>query len=136
MIHVHSAALKIAIKAKGLDKILFITDSISATGLPDGEYMLGGLKIVVKNGVSRVKATGSLAGSTLTMDVAIRNAITNLGLSLKDAVRMATLNPANALDLPDHGRLAPNCVANITVINPKIDILATIVKGELFYEAK
>jgi len=136
MIHVHPAALKIAIKAKGLDKILFITDSISATGLPDGEYMLGGLKIVVKNGVSRVKATGSLAGSTLTMDVAIRNAITNLGLSLKDAVRMATLNPANALDLPDHGRLAPNCVANITVINPKIDILATIVKGELFYEAK
>jgi len=135
MIHLHPAAINAAIKAKGMEKTILITDAIDATGLPDGEYKLGGLKTVVKDGVSRIKATGRLAGSTLTMDLAIKNMVAKLNLDLKDAVRMATLNPADALGLSDRGHLASGCVANATILDPELNVLATIVKGKVLYEA-
>lgn len=135
MIHLHPAAINAAIKAKGLEKTIIITDAIAETGLPDGDYKLGGLETVVKGGVSRIKATGRLAGSTLTMDVAVKNMITKLNLDLKDVVRMATLNPASVLNLSDRGRLTPGCIANIAIFDSELNVLATVVKGKMFYEA-
>jgi len=93
------------------------------------------LETVVKDGVSRIKATGRLAGSTLTMDLAVKNMVTKLNLNLKDAIGMATSNPADALDLSDRGRLIPGCVANITIFDSGLNVLATIVKGKVLYEA-
>ncbi len=133
MIHLHPAAINTAIKAKGLEKTILITDAIATVGLPDGEYELGGLETVVEDGISRVKATGRLAGSTLTMDLAIKNLVTKLNLDLKDAVGMATSNPADALNLSDRGRLASGCVANATILDPELNVLATIVKGKVLY---
>ncbi|GAI22729.1 unnamed protein product, partial [marine sediment metagenome] len=133
MIHLHPAAINTAIKAKGLEKTILITDAIATVGLPDGEYELGGLETVVKDGISRVKATGRLAGSTLTMDLAIKNLVTKLNLDLKDAVGMATSNPADALNLSDRGRLIPGCVANVTIFDSGFNVLVTIVKGKVLY---
>jgi N-acetylglucosamine-6-phosphate deacetylase len=134
MIHLHPATINIVIKGKGLDKTVLITDAVAETGLPDGEYELGGLETIVKDGISRIKATGRLAGSTLTMDVAVKNMVTKLNLDLKDAVRMATLNPANVLNLSDHGRLIQGSVANATVLDSEFNVLITIVKGNVLYE--
>lgn len=135
MIHLHPVAISVAIKAKGPKKIILITDAAPQTGLPDGEYELGGIETIVKDGISRIKATGRLASSTLTMDNAIKNMVTKLNLNLKNAIRMATLNPADALNLSDRGRLVPGCVANVTVLDSKFKVLATIVKGKMLYEA-
>lgn len=135
MIHLHPTAINMAIKAKSLEKTILITDAIAETGLSDGEYKLGGLETVVKDGVSRIKATGRLAGSTLTMDLAVKNMVTELNLDLKDAVRMATSNPADALNLSDRGCLVPGCVANVTIFDSGLNVLATIVKGKVLYEA-
>ncbi|MDH5173696.1 MAG: amidohydrolase family protein, partial [Elusimicrobiota bacterium] len=110
-------------------------DAAPQTGLLDGEYELGGIETIVKDGISRIKATGRLASSTLTMDNAIKNMVTKLNLNLKNAIRMATLNPADALNLSDRGRLVPGCVANVTVLDSKFKVLATIVKGKMLYEA-
>ena len=135
MIHLHPAAINLAIKAKGLEKTILITDAIAATGLPNGEYELGGLETVVEDGISRVKTTGRLAGSTLTMDLAIKNLVTKLNLDLKDAVGMVTSNPADALNLSGRGRLIPGCVANVTIFDSGLNVLATIVKGKVLYGA-
>lgn len=135
LIHLHPATINMAIEAKSLEKTILITDTIAAVGLPDGEYKLGGLETVVKDGVSRVKATGGLAGSTLTMDLAIKNMVTKLNLDLKDAVRMATSNATDALNLLNRGRLIPGCVANVTIFDSGLNVLATIVKGKVLYEA-
>ena len=134
MIHLHPAAINVTIKAKGLEKTIIITDSIAATGLPDGEYELGGLETVVKDGVSRIKATGGLAGSTLTMDVAVKNMVTKLNLNLKDAVRMATSNAADVLNLSNYGRLIPGYVADVTIFDSGFHVLATIARGKILYE--
>jgi N-acetylglucosamine-6-phosphate deacetylase len=135
LIHLHPVAINTAIKAKGLEKTILITDAIAATGLPAGEYDLGGLETVVKDGISRAKATGRLAGSTLTMDLALKNMVTKLNLDLKDAVRMATSNPADALNLSDRGHLIPGCAANVTILDSGLNVLATIVKGKVLYES-
>ena len=135
MIHLHPVAISVAIKAKGPKKIILITDAAPQTGLPDGEYELGGIETIVKDGISRIKATGRLASSTLTMNNAIKNMVTKLNLNLKNAIRMATLNPADALNLSDRGRLVPGCVANVIVLDSKFKVLATIVKGKMLYEA-
>jgi N-acetylglucosamine-6-phosphate deacetylase len=99
LIHVHSAAIKILIKAKGVDKVILVTDAIEAAGLGDGEYELNLGRASVRNGACRLP-NGNLAGSTLTLDRGVRN-IVNMGINLKDAIKMATVNPAVLLGIED-----------------------------------
>ncbi|MFX0061735.1 MAG: N-acetylglucosamine-6-phosphate deacetylase [Candidatus Hermodarchaeota archaeon] len=136
MIHLHPGAITTVIKLKGIERIILITDAIAGTNLSDGEYELGGLKTVIKDGFSRIKTTGRLAGSTLTMDVAVKNMVTHLGIDLKDAVRMATSNPADAMKLSNYGRLAPGCVGDIVLLDSELNILSTICRGKILYSAK
>ncbi|MFX0171201.1 MAG: N-acetylglucosamine-6-phosphate deacetylase [Candidatus Hodarchaeota archaeon] len=135
MVHLHPGAIEAVIKLKGREKVILITDAIAGTSLPNGEYELGGLKTFIKDGTSRIKSTGRLAGSTLTMDVAIKNMVTNLGVDLKDAIRMATSNPADALNLLDYGRIAQGCIADIVLLDLELNILTTICKGKVLYSA-
>ncbi len=132
LVHLHPVAIKLAIKAKGVERLVLITDSISAAGLSDGEYGLGEQKIVVEDGVSRVKGGDRLAGSTLTLDAAVRNLVNELGLELKDAVRMATLNPAELFDLYDRGKIREGCKGDIVIINESFEVVATILGGEVY----
>ena len=96
-VHVDETAMRLLLQAKGAGGVILISDGISATGMPDGKYSLGKLEVTVSGGVCR-DAEGRLAGSTLTLDRALRN-IVNLGASLADALRMLTLNPAKLLGI-------------------------------------
>jgi N-acetylglucosamine-6-phosphate deacetylase len=127
-IHVDEIAMKVLLQAKGAQGVVLISDGTSATGMPDGEYMLGGLKVTVNGGVCR-NAEGRLAGSTLTLDRALRN-IVGLGIPLADAVRMLTLNPATLLGIEfKKGALRTGADADIVLLNDGLEIERVWARG-------
>lgn len=129
-IHVHPSALNLFLRAKGADRAILITDAISATDMPDGVYSLGGLEVQVSNG--RCEYQGKLAGSVLTLDRAIRNVMTFAGWKLQQAVRLATLNPAQRLGITDkRGLLAPGRRADLVVLTHEGQVAHTIIGGEI-----
>ena len=129
-IHVHPSVLSLFLRAKGVDRAILITDAISATGMPDGIYSLGGLEVEVNDG--RCEYQGKLAGSVLTLDRAIRNVMTFAGWQLQQAVRLATLNPAQRLGISDQrGLLAPGRRADLVVLTPEGQVAHTIIGGEI-----
>jgi N-acetylglucosamine-6-phosphate deacetylase len=134
MIHLHPCTIKITLSTKGIDKVILITDSIPATGLPDGYYELEGLKVIVKDGVSRRVDTGDLAGSTLTMDKAVRNIVNEIGLSIEDAIKMATLNPAKAIGEKERGIISPGAIANLVILDKDLNVISTFIKGRKLYD--
>lgn len=133
MIHVHPAIMKLVVKAKGIENISLITDCMMAGGLEDGEYMLGELKVIVKDGVARIE-NGSLAGSTLKLINAIRNMKEYVEISLTDAVNMASLVPARIAGVAHiQGSIECGKKANFTVIDDDYNVVMTIVNGEIIY---
>jgi N-acetylglucosamine-6-phosphate deacetylase len=130
-IHVSPVVVKLFLQAKGHERAVLITDSISATGMPDGRYQLGPIEVDVKEG--KCTANGSLAGSVLTMDRAVRNVTQFSNWSLREAVRAATLNAATAVGMSStYGILARGAVADFTVLSPSGDVLKTIIGGRGF----
>lgn len=125
-IHVHFAAAKTLIKEKGIGKVCLITDSMEAAGLPDGQYQLGGQAVYVKNSEARL-IDGTLAGSVLSLNEAVRNAYKHLDLPIYEAVRLASYNPAISIGHPEIGQIAPMKKADIIIINENIDILSVII---------
>jgi N-acetylglucosamine-6-phosphate deacetylase len=127
-IHVAPAVVDLFIRAKGVERAVLITDAISATGMPDGTYSLGGLEVQVHN--SRCESGGRLAGSVLTLDRALRNTMDFATVSLQHAIRMATFNPARVLGIERRkGILAAGADADITVFTPDGEVMQTIVAG-------
>ena len=127
-IHVEPAVVKVFMRAKGSERAVLITDAISATGMPDGRYKLGPIEVDVKDG--KCTSGGSLAGSVLTMDRAVRNVTQFAGWSLRDAVRAASLNPARAVGMAgSRGVLAPGADADFIVLSAAGDVLRTFVRG-------
>lgn len=132
-IHVHPAIVNLLVKVKGVDKIIIITDAMRAAGLQDGIYDLGSLKVVVKNSEAHLES-GNLAGSTLTMNRAVKNMIEKVGINIKESVRMASLNPARLLGLDkDRGSLTPGKRADIAVLDDNFQVICTIKKGKVIY---
>jgi N-acetylglucosamine-6-phosphate deacetylase len=129
-IHLAPEIIQLFLQAKGKDNSVLITDATAATGMPDGNYQLGPIQVDVKDG--RCTMDGKLAGSVLTMDRAIRNITQFAGWSLQDAVRAATLNPARAVGLAQHGVLAPGAAANIILMSDTGKVLKTMVRGRGF----
>ncbi len=127
-VHVDEAAMKLLLQAKGTGGVILVSDGISATGMPDGKYMLGQLEVTVSGGVCR-NAEGKLAGSTLTLDRALRN-IVNLGASLADAVRMLTLNPASLLGIElRKGSLRAGADADLVLLDEGMHIAGVWARG-------
>lgn len=127
-IHVSPEVVKVFLHSKGRERAVLITDAISATGMPDGRYQLGPIEVDVKDG--KCTSNGSLAGSVLTMDRAVRNVTKFSDWSLRDAVRAATFNPARAVGLTKtHGVLIAGAGADFTVLNSSGEVLKTIVAG-------
>jgi N-acetylglucosamine-6-phosphate deacetylase len=127
-IHLSPAVVQIFLQAKGTERAVLITDAISATGMPDGQYQLGPIQVEVKDG--RCTSGGSLAGSVLTMDRAVRNVTQFSNWSLRDAVRAATLNAARAVGtMKDYGTLVPGAPANFAVLNSRGEVLKAFVGG-------
>ncbi|GIF11144.1 N-acetylglucosamine-6-phosphate deacetylase [Actinoplanes teichomyceticus] len=114
-IHLHPGMLAFAAHSAGPGRSILVTDAMDATGMPDGAYELGGQAVVVADRVARLAQGGAIAGSTLTMDLALRNAVA-AGLPLTDAVAMSSTTPARLLGLTDRGALAPGLRADIVVL--------------------
>jgi N-acetylglucosamine-6-phosphate deacetylase len=129
-VHVDPAVVCLFLRAKGEARAVLITDAISATGMPEGEYRLGPFVVQVKNG--RCEYQGKLAGSVLTMDLAVRNVMSFAGWKLQHAVRLATLNPARFLGLEgQRGMLAPGSIADMIALTPEGNVCQTILAGEI-----
>ena len=126
LLHVHPGAIKAAMRA--IPKVYCVTDSTSASGMPDGEYMLG--RQVVHKCLGGVRlADGTLAGSTLTMDQALRNLV-KIGLELDDASKRVSTYAADFLGLSDRGRLQVNAYADLVVLDRDLNLVAVYIEGE------
>ena len=125
LLHVHPGAIKVALRA--IPHLYCVTDSTAASGMPDGQYMLG--RQVVHKCMGGVRlADGTLAGSTLTMDQALRNLV-SIGLDLADASRRVSTNAADYLGDTTRGRLAPGCLADFVVLDRDLHIKAVYIEG-------
>lgn len=134
--HVHPASIAVAVRARGAEQMLLITDAMRAAGLGDGEYLLGELKAFVKNGTARL-ADGTLAGSVLTMEIAVQNMVRLVGLDIPTAVAMASLHPARRHRLDGRkGSLAVGKDADLLLLDADLSVLATMVGGETVYDRR
>ncbi|MGD0017273.1 MAG: N-acetylglucosamine-6-phosphate deacetylase [Verrucomicrobiia bacterium] len=134
--HVHPGLLRLAVKAKGVDRICLVTDATAGTGLAEGsEFNVGGTPGVVRDGVGMKTDGSALVGSVATMIQLVRNMVELVGVSLVDAVRMASLNPARTLGIGGHkGSLEPQRDADIVVFSPSFVVEKTIIGGRIEYE--
>ncbi|TZE82949.1 N-acetylglucosamine-6-phosphate deacetylase [Calorimonas adulescens] len=128
-VHVHFAALRTLLKIKGVERSILVTDSMRAAGLADGVYDLGGQQVFVKSGQARL-ADGTIAGSTLTLDAAVHNAVEHLGVTIPEAVRMASYNPAKLLGLNDMGEIKKGNMADIIFFDEDINIKGMFIAGD------
>jgi len=127
-IHVDDPAIRLLLAAKGTQRVILVSDGTAATGMPDGVYRLGPFEFTVRDGVCR-NSEGRLAGSTLTLDRAVRHLV-SLGISLREAVQMATLNPANRLGLAGKkGVIAPGADADLVLLNEKLEVAGVMTRG-------
>ncbi|OED43972.1 N-acetylglucosamine-6-phosphate deacetylase [Endozoicomonas sp. (ex Bugula neritina AB1)] len=135
-VHLHPAILNLSWKCKGSDQAVLITDCMCAGGLSDGEYQLGELPVIVKEGVARTES-GSLAGSTLTLNSAVRNMVRVAKIPEIDAIRMATEIPAKLIGSDQTiGVIAPGRKANLVVMDDDYNVELTLVKGQPVYIKK
>ena len=129
-IHVDPAALRLALRAKGTKGVRLVTDAIHAAGMPDGSYRLAGAEVIVSAGRASVAGGGPIAGSTLTMDGAVRNAVRFLDLSLEEACIAASSNPARLLGLGDRkGAISPGLDADLVVLDEELRVCGTLIAG-------
>jgi N-acetylglucosamine-6-phosphate deacetylase len=126
LLHVHPGALRVALRA--IPCVYCVTDSTSATGMPDGEYKLGRQSVTKCLGGVRL-ADGTLAGSTLTMDVALRNLAGELGLGLAEASARVSTHAADYLGLADRGRLSPGAWGDAVVLDRDLNLKNVYVEG-------
>ncbi|MGB8541231.1 MAG: N-acetylglucosamine-6-phosphate deacetylase [Candidatus Acidiferrales bacterium] len=127
-IHVAGPAIQVLLGTKGFDTVLLASDATAATGMPDGNFRLGNFEVVVKDGVCR-NAEGKLAGSTLTLDRALRY-IVALGVPVVDAVRMATILPARRVSLAGKkGIIALGADADLVVLTPDLRVVGVMTRG-------
>jgi N-acetylglucosamine-6-phosphate deacetylase len=127
-VHVDAAAIRMLVDLKTPERVILVSDGTSATGMPDGKYQLGTFEVKVSGGVCR-NAQGKLAGSTLTLDRALRNMVA-LGVPLLSAVRMLTANPAQQVGLGTRkGVLAAGADADLVFLDDKLEVSAVMTRG-------
>jgi N-acetylglucosamine-6-phosphate deacetylase len=132
-VHVDPTAIEMLLRCKGTRKILLITDAISATGMPDGDYQLGGLAVKVSQGVCR-SLDGTLAGSTLSQDRALRNMVQWTGIPLEEAIYMLTRNPAESIGASQSkGSVLPGLDADLVLLDDELNVNATFCEGTLVH---
>ena len=129
-VHVNYAAAKALLRAKGKDKIVLITDSLEAAGLENGKYLLGNQDVYVKDGEARL-IDGTLAGSIVSMNVAVKNAYQHLGLTLNEAVNLASYNPAQSLNENLLGEIKEGKYADLIFFDDEINVKDMMIKGNM-----
>lgn len=129
-VHLHPAIVRLMHRIKGPEGMVLITDALQAMGLGDGQYLFGGHQVTVSGGIAQLK-DGTLASSTVTMNEALKNTV-ELGISLEDAVTMASRTPAELLGLPHKGRIADGCDADLVLLDEHFQVVWTLIAGKPF----
>lgn len=134
--HLHPGTVRMLLKCKGDERVMAVTDSIMAAGLPDGAYKLGVNDVVVVDGDAKLADTGVRAGSTLTTGQALRNLVRFTGRPAEDMLPLLTQNPARALRIDERkGTLEIGKDADIVLLNDALRVCATIAGGAVVYRA-
>ncbi|MFC9774353.1 N-acetylglucosamine-6-phosphate deacetylase [Paenibacillus chitinolyticus] len=128
-IHLHPAIVRMMHRLKGPDGMVLITDALQAMGLGDGKYMFGGHPVTVSEGVARLE-DGTLASSTVTMNEALRLTV-DTGISLIDAVKMASSSPARLLGLANKGKISAGFDADLVLLDEQFQVQWTMIKGSI-----
>jgi N-acetylglucosamine-6-phosphate deacetylase len=127
--HLHPAVVRGVFAAAGRGRVALITDAMAGAGMADGEYVLGDRRVTVAGGIARLAGGGSLAGSTLTQDAALRNAVA-AGVAVEDAVAALTSTPARVLGLGDRvGSLAAGRAADLVVLDDGLHVVSVMTRG-------
>ncbi len=136
MIHVHPAVIRVLFAAKGRDGVVLITDAVRPAGLPEGEYMIDDRPVVLKDGAVRLP-DGTLAGSSLTMDAALRNFMQATGQPLDVVWPASSLNAARAVQVADRkGSLEVGKDADLVLVDADIQVCLTVAEGRIVYRDK
>lgn len=134
--HLHPGSVRLLLKVKGNHRLIAVTDSIMAAGLPDGEYHLGVNAVTVKDGDAKLTETGTRAGSTLTSAQALRNLVAFTRKPIEELVPLLTENPADLLGLWQKGRIREGADADLVLLRPQgLEVCRTIVRGRSVYES-
>ncbi|MDF5751442.1 N-acetylglucosamine-6-phosphate deacetylase [Spongiactinospora sp. TRM90649] len=134
-VHSHPAMVKLAFQVAGADRTALVTDAMAATGIGDGVYELGSMRVRVEDGAARLVEGGSIAGSTLTMDVAFERAVHLAGLSLVEAARVTALTPARVLGLESRaGSIEVGKDADLVVLSDDLKVEAVMRHGTWIME--
>lgn len=133
LIHVHQGAIRLLMQAKGAEKVCLITDSMAPAGLPDGIYHSPVFGDMYKKGISLRLKDNTIAGSAFVLVEAVKNMVNEIGFDRIAAVRMASLIPAFALGITDVGDLAPGKYADFAVFDDSMEIISTVVGGQVVY---
>lgn len=129
--HLHPGTVRLIVKTKGVDRVVAVTDSIMAAGLPDGRYHLGVNQVIVEDGDAKLASDGVRAGSTLTQKTALKNLLSFTGLPLERVLPMLTENPAKLIGVYDtKGSIAEGKDADLVLLDDKNEIAAVLVRGE------
>lgn len=129
-VHLSEDMLRLVYQLKHIDKIAVITDSLSATALVDGDYALGGLPIYVKGNEARLKQNDRLAGSTLRMNMALKNVVDVTGLPIENVIQTTSYNQAQSLGLDKLGKVAPGFVADLVFLDDRFNVVSVLKNGE------
>ena len=132
--HLHPGSVRMLLACKGWDKVVAVTDSIQAAGMPDGHYKLGVNDVVVEDGDAKLASNGVRAGSTLTTGQALKNLVKFTGESVEKVLPLLTANPARLIGM-DHrkGSIAPGKDADLVVLDQDLNVTATYVAGVNVY---
>lgn len=129
-IHIHPSMVRATFKMLGADRIIFISDSMRATGMPNGRYTLGGLDVDVKDRKATLVSDGAIAGSASTLMECLRTAVTQMDIPLETAVACATVNPAKCLGVYEQrGSIEPGKIADLILLNESLEIQMVIKDG-------
>lgn len=130
-VHLHPAIVRLMHRIKGPQGMVLITDALQAMGLGDGTYRFGGHNVTVLEEIARLE-DGTLASSTITMNEALRLTVES-GISLPDAVAMASTTPAGIVGFGSRGRIEAGCGADLVLLNDRFQVQWTMIDGEIVY---
>jgi N-acetylglucosamine-6-phosphate deacetylase len=132
-IHSHPASLRLAVRAKGIERIALVTDLMPAAGMPAGRYALGEQTVRVDGQSARLE-DGTLAGAIVFLDQAIRNMVRWTGVTPAEAISMATEVPMRLLGLANRGRIIAGGIADLVLLDENLEVAATFVSGRQVYQ--
>lgn len=131
-VHIHPSVVRATFKMMGEERIILISDSMRATGMPDGQYTLGGLNVNVTGNRATLASNGALAGSATNLMDCVRVVVKQMGIPLETAIACATMNPAKSLGVyQEYGSITTGKKANVVLLNQELELKAVIKDGHL-----